>query len=1540
MRPAQARHDSESVYLDALLDALPPLHWKVRRNVAALLARRLARLAQWRREGAGVPSLPLLLGDVLVRLEVELTELEDGLDHLTRRYAEARTSEERLAVLTAHIEETVEDRRERRKDLRALGRWMGLDALRERFEKRRHALRVQEETALRCIAGLLRIPSGNAEADAELTSLGPALLNRAVGSPRPQNQLAALEALRELLARVPATLSTLPDMGVALTGLVGNPEAGPFLQAEALRVLLAISPTAARLLLRRRLEGPYPSRRDFLFRRAALEHAASLLPSDELLPLLTEVARTDPSEWVRLGLCELLVQRPERAPLLRRLAGLEPGAPEESFRVRLGAVLAASTVLARGLPSPEACGQLLVDVLRAESHALVLRATCEQTGALAETLGRDGLGEALTPLREALSTLRARKDVSGPVLEAAAAAGQVLVRVEDPARHAWTLHLARVVRDMRPGGKTRVTFHPPPPGLPPLPEEPAWLGAILADLSHGGEGLYARRGKRTLTLWRGDRFGRRLWRLWHEVRRPAPNKRQAFRHTVGRILPGPLRAHPGRLDEITETLVPGERVHVASQGGWGRHLPTVDDLLDLPLGSTERVHLFSSHGTTTLAPPASLGRRLRNRLRLSRDYQRLATLRLTSLNGNEPRERRRYVEQVERELGVAVQFSPYQPGESAPAPVASLFGGPGEQDAKRHSLAALGGLWGTNWLAQVSDRLVESQGYFFGASGNGIGALGLFTAGVFTLFLGQAYHQRQAIQRAREALPLCIGGWGTRGKSGTERLKAALFTGMGFDVFAKTTGSEAMFVHSAPGGAPSEFFIFRPYDKATIWEQRDMLELGVRLGTEVFLWECMALQPNFVELLQNDWMHDDLATLTNAYPDHEDIQGPAGINVASVITQFIPEGGTVVTTEDHFLPLFQQVARERGATLLHSPHWEAELIPEELLALFPYREHPRNMALVATLAEQLGVPRAQALALMAEHVQPEIGVLKVFPPARVRGRVLTFINGHSANERTGFLNNWKRTGLDAVDPDAHPERAVVTVINNRWDRVARSEVFARIMVEDASADRHVLIGTNLEGLQKYVRDAVEQALARTEVVAPEDLAPGATSLAEERLARELARLKIPRPEPTVFLERLARYARGAGLTLSATPALSAAVEAALSASDETFEVARVREQLASQVGPLLDASLQPGPADEDAALPEVLAPASAQEVREHALYLLARMGVSARLRRALPTPGDTGSAEARIAAFHAHFRGAWRALFLEQLVPVHDSHATGDQVVDACARAVPPGMQVSIMGAQNIKGTGLDWVYRWLALDRVQGALETLRTGTPEARRRAMETLEGFEDWGLVDAGLARAVLPRLVETAGFPEETERLRRLAERARTTHAAKLGALQHTRSGGRMEQVARTFEKVFDYLDSVERRRMSEQLLSDLVAGRVSHTRASLEMRKLYERQKGGWLRESFRPLLELLSPVSLPRRQVPQLEAAPEPARQEVFGQPLTPSRAPSVAVPAPQARNTVAPADAGTVRVAEPKQPAPGTSPRQPAQAADSSSPEKVEPES
>ena len=122
------------------------------------------------------------------------------------------------------------------------------------------------------------------------------------------------------------------------------------------------------------------------------------------------------------------------------------------------------------------------------------------------------------------------------------------------------------------------------------------------------------------------------------------------------------------------------------------------------------------------------------------------------------------------------------------------------------------------------------------------------------------------------------------------------------------------------------------------------------------------------------------------------------------------------------------------------------------------------------MCEELAIERDVALKEMADRVVPDLGVLRTSPVCEIQGRRLQFTNGMSANERLGFLGNWSRTGFDRQDFKAEPGVWITTVVNNRADRIPRSRIFASVLVNDAKADRHFLIGGNLEGLMGYVEE--------------------------------------------------------------------------------------------------------------------------------------------------------------------------------------------------------------------------------------------------------------------------------------------------------------------------------------------------------------------------------------------------------------------------------------------------------------------------------------
>ncbi len=1165
------------------------------------------------------------------------------------------------------------------------------------------------------------------------------------------------------------------------------------------------------------------------------------------------VAAGDPSEHVRIAIVELCRQLAwsSAAPILRALTSGD----ERSPKVRAAGAMVLRTIAARAdEPGADEASTLLARLV-ADPAPYPATVACDELAGLAADLGasdRDALLARSPAWLAELSKRIEHPDTVPQVAEVASASAEAIDRECDPDRRALTLVLAEAATKIAPGKRGSVDVARLSADASRAASDERTLARVLADLTRRGWGMSASRRGNRIRIWRGDRFRRRLWRALHELRNPLPNKRQAWVHTVGRTYPGELRAHPGLLEEATATTVPGERVNVDSEGSWGRHLPTVDDVLDLPLWRNHDVHIVSSVGRVSLQPPPHVWQRMRNWFLVTVRYRRLVAQRLSSLRARRDPQRRRYLEVLESSYGITARFDPHRhttpSGDLAPVAVdtSDLFP---IQSASTTPKSAMPGMLALSPFAGIHDWFEANRAYFSSPTQNSQAALVLFAASLAAVFWTRSWHKRQQIAKARASIPLTIGGWGTRGKSGTERLKAGLLDGLGFEVFVKTTGCEAMFIHSAPMQQPVEIFIYRPYDKATIWEQMAMVRLGSRLGTDVFLWECMALNPKYVQLLQHDWMRDDLVTLTNCYPDHEDIQGPAGFNVANVITEFIPKRSTLITSETSYLPLFQDVCRKRQTTMYTVGDREAELIGDDVLELFPYREHPRNIALVERVAKELGIERDLALLTMAENVVPDLGVLKAYPPCRVRGRVLTFLCGNSANERTGFINNWRRTKLDQLDLHKDPHRLVITVVNNRADRIARSEVFARILVRDVDCDRHVLIGTNLKGLRGFIDAALNDYLAEITIIEPEDLAKGdVPAVVAKRFERELAKLRIPPPTVDAAFIRLSIYAGGAGLAISAEQeeVMRSVIGERLAATG-SLNIDDVRRELENDraLTTALEASLQPMPEPPSLAdRPETLDVATSAEVIQHFQFELARLQIRARLETQLRAVFEEPSEERRL-RFGRDAGAAYRAMFLAQVDIIEDSGATGDQIIERCAKSVPPGSDVTLMGTQNIKGTGLDFVYRWLALDKVVTCLREQASPRLDRRLAALNELEAFEDHGLVDTGLARELLAREPAQSITQEEVDTRARIKTKVDAIWQKRKTALVEKKKAGWLERVAKWGEAWVDWLDSARRGNEAAQIIDDLVDGRISHQRASVEMRRIVGRLKGGWLIKAIR-----------------------------------------------------------------------------------------------
>lgn len=1110
-----------------------------------------------------------------------------------------------------------------------------------------------------------------------------------------------------------------------------------WVQAAAMEVLINLSPSDfAEVAKRRMLERQAG---DSLFlRRRIVELVAGVIANRPELGAIVEIAAADTSPHVRQAVAEAAAAMPGDGgrDLLERLA-----LKDDEPCVRISALLNSLKLVAS---DAQWVAGLVCRCLGGEQSATVARAALSvaETGA-AQLVGRhDDVTAWCEPIGDALATVR-QTDPSLALRRWAAQTAEWLWCVSTP--DAWTLY--HELEKMRSGhGSGRWRRLKSQRVLDAMKSD--LLGRVLSILARDGFGYEVVDTPIGFFLFRGERMRWRLWRVLHEALRPASDKRQGHSHVIGRVYHGRIQAPASGLAELSQTKVPGEPLVMADEQGWRPYLPLPDQVISA-IDSGGKTKIYSAEGVTIIQSPDGLARRIFARFHLVWDFARYSRLRNwhhgTGHNADE------YARELSG-VGIGMSFLPH--ADTSHRQIADTA-------VTRFFPVTL------PWLDP--DIGARFENYAFSVYQNSLGDLALFLIAVSGLFFGGHIWANAVQRRNRNKLPLVIGGWGTRGKSGTERLKAALFNAIGLGVMSKTTGCEAMFVYCRPFRPLREMFLFRPYDKATIWEQVNVVRMAREMESQVFLWECMGLNPSYVHILQADWMRDDFSTITNTYPDHEDIQGPAGRDIPQVMTKFIPRKAILISSEEQMQPILAEAAASKNTRCLSVGWLEAALIAPDVLARFPYEEHPYNIALVLKLAEELGIRRDFALKEMADRVVPDLGVLKSYPVAEVDGRRLEFVNGMSANERFGCLANWTRMAFDAP---AAPDTWITTVVNNRADREARSQVFAGILVDDIAADCHVLIGSNLEGLQGFIRSRWEERMSET------TLWPADHESVSDILANWGKWLRIPTSE----------------------------------------------DQIAAQ-----DQALRANAAEFDADISKYI------ENRRDTLKRYADLHAAA------------SNARGRDDDIDLKFRALISEIFFSKFLVVDDFHATGDEIISAISARTPPGMLNRIMGIQNIKGTGLDFVYRWQAWDRCCVALKKLQSGEYDTSLEGLRDLAAFSTFGALGTA---AVTHALEETSSFPHaQTETFQAQVNGILSTMEAKDRASQgtvRTQSKRWTNRVVEWFvggvEQFLDVGDAVQRRKKADRIYRDLARQRIGLERAVQELQSLNSRQKGGWLQK--------------------------------------------------------------------------------------------------
>ena len=194
---------------------------------------------------------------------------------------------------------------------------------------------------------------------------------------------------------------------------------------------------------------------------------------------------------------------------------------------------------------------------------------------------------------------------------------------------------------------------------------------------------------------------------------------------------------------------------------------------------------------------------------------------------------------------------------------------------------------------------------------------------------------------------------------------------------------------------------------------------------------------------------------------------------------------------------------------------------------------------------------------------------------------------------------------------------------------------------------------------------------------------------------------------------------------------------------------------------------------------------------------------------------------------------------------MREFYTSGEEIIRLIARQTPPGLINRIMGMQNIKGTGLDFVYRWQAWESCYKACQQAQDSDPGIARRGLDLLGAFQEFGALSDAEVRTTIAALKAGTGRSAEPNDARLDAIIARLdAQMASLSSEAGDESGGNAakggSRLGEWIEALLDSTDAVRRRRAADRIYRDLIEEQISSQRAALELKKLTARQKGGWL----------------------------------------------------------------------------------------------------
>ena len=359
---------------------------------------------------------------------------------------------------------------------------------------------------------------------------------------------------------------------------------------------------------------------------------------------------------------------------------------------------------------------------------------------------------------------------------------------------------------------------------------------------------------------------------------------------------------------------------------------------------------------------------------------------------------------------------------------------------------------------------------------------------------------------------------GIRGKSTVTRYVAAVLREGGIRTVAKTTGSAAMVIH--PDGTESPI---QRWGAATIVEQLHIVREHVTPDTEALVVECMAVQPQYQQIAQDQIVKGNIGVITNVREDHHEVMGYTLDAIADSLSNTIPYNGLLISAESEPVlrdRLARNTASRASEFLYADPSWVAD----EDLEGFEYLAFKENIAIGYAVADRLSISRQVALRGMKKAI-PDVGVL-VVQRAELEGKELLWAPLFAANDRESTM-----IGLEILRAYHRPDAIRIGVLNNRYDRPVRAMQFADIAALDLEMDYYLTFGAYE---QQVTRRMVELGYRRERILnlgfsrnpGLEEILATVARLLDGRQGLLVGMVNIHTPQAELLMEYFDRLAGG------------------------------------------------------------------------------------------------------------------------------------------------------------------------------------------------------------------------------------------------------------------------------------------------------------------------------------------------------------------------------------------------------------------------------